>query len=156
VPDAETFTRDAIDRALSEQNPDAQASAYEMLAQVYLAGKKIPEARDAIAHALAISNPTFGTKLETRITAARVEESRSRTDAIARLRSIVWEAAARSHVLMAFEARLPLGEMELRAGQREVGRAHLASLKTDAGARGFALIARKAQAALDANSSAER
>ncbi len=72
------------------------------------------------------------------------------------LRSIVEEATARGYVWLAFEARLPLGGIEMRAGQREAGRAHLASVKTDAAGRGFALIARKAQAALDDSSSAVR
>ena len=87
---------------------------------------------------------------------ARVDESRSRTDAIAQLRSIVDEAAASGYLKLAFESRLPLAEMEVRAGQREAGRAHLARLKTDAAARGFSLIARKAQAGLDASRGAAR
>jgi hypothetical protein len=132
------------------------ASAYEVLARAYLAGKKIPEARDAIERALAVPNQPFVSQLDNRLTAALVDESRSRTDAIVRLRSIVEEATSSGYLNLAFDARLPLAEMEIRAGQREAGRAHLASLKTDAAARGFALIARKAQAALDVSSSAAR
>ena len=153
---AERFAREALERDLSEQNPSAHAAAYEMLAQAYLAGKKIPEARGAIERALAQPNQTFVSRLTNRITAALVDESRSRTDAIMRLRSIVEEATARGYVRLAFEARLPLGRIEMRAGQREAGRAHLGSVKTDAAGRGFALIARKAQAALDDSSSAVR
>jgi hypothetical protein len=95
-------------------------------------------------------------KLSSRITATVVDESQSRTDAIRRLRSLVEEATARGNLFLAFEARLPLAEIEIRAGQREIGRSHLASLEKDAAARGFGLIARKARAALDASSRAER
>jgi tetratricopeptide (TPR) repeat protein len=149
--DAERFARDALELDLSEQNPISHAAAHETLARAYLAGKKIPEARDAIARALAVPNQAFVNQLENRITAAAVDESRSRTDAIMRLRSIVEEATGSGYLRAAFEARLALAEMEIRAGQREAGRAHLASLKTDAAARGFGLLARKAQAALDAS-----
>ena len=154
--DAERFAREMLDRTLREQDPDVQATAHDILAQAYLAGKKIPEARDAIGRALALKNQTFVTKLENRTTAARVDESRSRTDAIVRLRSIVEEATASGYLRQAFEARLPLAEIEIRAGQRAAGRAHLSGLETDAAARGFALIARKAQAAVDTSSSAVR
>jgi len=154
--DAETFAREALDRALTEQSPEAQASAYDMLAQAYLSEGKIREARDAVEHALALPNRTFLTKLANRITAARVDESRSRADAIVRLRSIVEEATASGYLRLAFEARVTLGEIEIRAGQREMGQAHLASLEADAAARGFALIARRARTALDAAGSAAR
>jgi tetratricopeptide (TPR) repeat protein len=154
--DAEAFARDALDRSLKLQNPTSLADAYDTLAQAYLAGGKIADAREAAAHALALPNQSFGTKLANRITAARIEESRSRADAIARLRSIVEEATATGYLRLAFEARLPLAEIEIRAGQRDAGRAHLARLKTDAAARGSALIARKAQAALDAPRGAAR
>ena len=119
--DAERFAREALERDLSGQNPDSQAQAYDLLARAYLAGK-IPEARDAVEHALALPNQSFSTKLENRITAARVDESRSRTDAITRLRSIVEDATASGHLRLAFDARLPLAEIEIRAGQREAGR----------------------------------
>ena len=153
-PTPRRFARDALERDLNEQNPIAHAAAYETLARAYLAGKKIPEARDAIERALAVPNQAFESNLENQITAALVDESRSRTDAIVRLRSIVEEATSSGYLALAFEARLRLAEIEIRAGQREAGRARLASLKTDAAARGFALLAGKAQAALDASSSA--
>ena len=45
------------------------------------------------------------------------------------------------------EARLYLGQLELKAGRTRSGRTHLAALARDARARGFVLIARKAAAA---------
>ncbi len=46
-----------------------------------------------------------------------------------------------------FEARLALGEMEMRFGKTPAGRARLRALEKDATAKGFFLIARKAHAA---------
>lgn len=148
--DAETLVRDALDRYLKEQNPTAQAGAYNALAQTCLAEMKIREARDAVEHALALRSPSVQTRLSLAITAARVQESTSPADAIAHLRSTVDEATKRGYLRLAFEARLRLSEIEIRAGQLEVGRAHLESLKSEAGKKGFALVARKAQAALEA------
>jgi tetratricopeptide (TPR) repeat protein/TolB-like protein len=146
---AETFARDALDRWLKLQNPTLQADAYDTLAQAYLVGNNVAEARDAITRALAVPNRAFLTKLSNRVTAARVDESRARNDAIVRLRAAVDDATASGYHRAALEGRLPLAEIEMRAGQREAGRAHLLKLKADATARGFVLIARKAQAALD-------
>jgi len=42
------------------------------------------------------------------------------------------------------EARLALAEMKMKSGDRATARAHLEALKKDAAAKGFLLIARKA------------
>jgi hypothetical protein len=147
--EAERFARDALDRYLKEQNPNSQAAAYDQLAQAYLAAKKTPEARDAIEHASKLTGQTVLTRLSIAITAARADESRSRADAIKQLQATVDEATKSGYFRLAFEARLPLAEIEIRSGERGAGRAHLASLKKQAGEKGFALIARKARAALE-------
>ena len=46
-----------------------------------------------------------------------------------------------------FDARLALGETEMKSGNLTAGRAELASLERDARVKGFLLIARKAAAA---------
>jgi hypothetical protein len=45
------------------------------------------------------------------------------------------------------EARLGMGEVEMKSGDRSTGRAHLAFLQKDATSKGFLLVARKAAAA---------
>ena len=45
------------------------------------------------------------------------------------------------------EARLALGEIELKSGKSKAGRVHLAALHRDATARGFLLIAHNAATA---------
>jgi hypothetical protein len=46
------------------------------------------------------------------------------------------------------EARLALGEMELRSGNPKAGRTHLETLEEEASGQGFQLIVQKATAAL--------
>ena len=147
--EAERFARDALDRYLKEQNPNAQAAAYDRLAQSYLAGKKTSDARDAVEHASALPGQTVLTRLSIAITAARADESRSRTDAMKQLQATVDEATTSGYLRLAFEARLPLAEIEIRSGASDAGRAHLASLKKEAAEKGFGLIARKARAAVE-------
>jgi hypothetical protein len=101
-----------------------------------------------VAHASAISGQTVETRLSIAITAARADESRSPTDAIKQLQATVDEATKNGYLRLAFQARLPLGEMEMRSGARDAGRAHLLRLKKEAAEKGFGLIARKAQIAL--------
>ena len=43
-----------------------------------------------------------------------------------------------------FEARLALGEIEMKSGNRDASRATLRTLERDARAKGFLLVARKA------------
>ena len=83
-------------------------------------------------------------------------QPRSRADAIKQLQSAIDEATRSGNVRLAFNARLWRGAMEMRAGDRGAGRTHLASLKTEAAARGFGLIARNAQAAIDRSDRTER
>jgi tetratricopeptide (TPR) repeat protein len=156
VADAEQLAATALDRYLKEQNTTGQASAYDLLARVRLAGMKIPEARDAIEHAQAVPNQNFRVKLAIAMAAARMQETRSRADALGQLQSVIDEAARSGNLRLAFNARLWRGAMEMRGGDKETGRAHLASLKSEAAARGFGLVARNAQAAINASGKAER
>jgi eukaryotic-like serine/threonine-protein kinase len=144
--DAETFARNAID-LVKDEAPAYQSAYYHTLAQAYLAGMKIPEARDAIDRADALSTKNVGQTLSRSVTKARAYESKSRADAIAQLQAAITEFSNRGQPRRALDARLALGEMEIRAGQRDAGRARLASLEKDADAKGYKLVARKARAA---------
>ena len=139
--DAEQLARSALDRYLNEQNTNGQAGAYNSLARAHRAGMKITEAQDAIKHALAVPNQNFRVRLAIAMTAARMQEPRSRADAVKQLQSAIDEATRSGNLRLAFNARLWRGAMEMRAGDREAGRTHLASLKVEAAARGFGLIA---------------
>ena len=146
---AEQYARDELE-LVKDQPPDIQANAYHTLAAAYLKGMKIPEARDAIDRANALGTTSVIANLSRSVTKARAYEAASPADAIAQLKGTVAELTRRSQPRHAFDARLALGEIEMRAGQREAGRAHLASLEKDAEVKGYKLIARKTRAAREA------
>jgi hypothetical protein len=64
-----------------------------------------------------------------------------------RLNTLLVEAETIGAVSMAYEARLSLGEIEMKAGDAAAGRARLAALERDATAKGLINIATKAAAA---------
>ena len=156
IADAETLAREAVERHLKSQNPDSQAGAYDILAQAYLASGKMVEARAAVERSQAVSRTAVRTSLAIATTAARGHESRSRAEAIQQLQAIVAEATKREYVRLAFEARFHLAHMEIRSGARAVGRERLATLTTEAGQRGFGLLARKARASKPSPTSSGR
>lgn len=68
---------------------------------------------------------------------AKAAESLNRT---------ISEATRLSYTVYAFEARLALGETEIRTGHADAGGRRLAVLEKEAANAGFALMARKAAA----------
>jgi len=64
------------------------------------------------------------------------------------LTATIDDAKRSGHIRLSLVARLWLAEIEIRSGQRDLGRAHLASTAKDAGAKGLTLIARRATAAM--------
>ena len=145
--EAETLAREVLDRYLLEQNPTAQAVAYEALAGAYLAQQRIPEARDAIDRSLALVGQNVPTRLSVVTTQARAHDPRASPEAIKQLQAVIDQAQRTGFVRLALEARLALADVEIRSGMRQIGRVHLAGLEREAARRGFGLIARKARAA---------
>ena len=68
-------------------------------------------------------------------------------EAIQALETVLAEAEKIGYAPGRFEARLALGEIEMKSGKTAAGRARLEQLEKDATAKGFLLIARKAAAA---------
>ena len=63
------------------------------------------------------------------------------------LRKTLKQATTANFLGLQLDARLALGEVEIKARDGTVGRLQLASLQREAEAKGFLLIARKAAAA---------
>jgi hypothetical protein len=145
--DLERYARAVLDASVGDKSPRIYPLAYDYLAQSQLLRGNVPAAREAMAQGLAIPNVSIVVRLQLASTAARVDESRSRSDARKQLQAVADEATRKGYRTLAFNARLALGEIELRAGAREAGRTRLAALGQEAAARGFALIASKARAA---------
>jgi hypothetical protein len=68
-------------------------------------------------------------------------------EAIASLEAVSAEAARLHLADEELSTRLALGELEMKSGRTAAGRARLARLEKDAGAKGYTLIARQAHAA---------
>jgi tetratricopeptide (TPR) repeat protein/TolB-like protein len=151
APDAaEKYARDALESLLKEQNPNTQAHAYVVLAQSYVAGNKMAEARETLEQAKARQTETASLQRQVMMVAVQTDAARSPGDAIKQLQTIADESVKSGSIRTAFEARLLQAQIEVRSGQLATGRRHLASVKKDAAAKGFMLLADKAQAALDA------
>ena len=65
-----------------------------------------------------------------------------------RLEAVHREALKIGAVGLEFDARLALGEIDLRSGRSASGRARLAALERDARAKGFGFVATRAGAAV--------
>jgi hypothetical protein len=88
-------------------------------------------------------------RLPVLILAARIDAAAGRAAAAEQsLGSLLEQATAVGNVPLTLDARLALGEVELKAG-KAAGREQLSALEKDATARGFLLIAREARASLD-------
>src|SRR5207253_676917 len=110
---------------------------------------RIPTAsiRADIIHDLDIS-------LMSRMMSARIDavggNTVQRKEAAKRLNAVAQQAKTAEFVYAALEARLALGEMELKSGNPKAGRTHLETLEEDASGQGFQLIVQKATAVLGA------
>jgi tetratricopeptide (TPR) repeat protein len=147
--EAERRVAELTERDTKGQDPSADAENYELLAQAHLLSNRIAEAQTAVDRARAFPRLEVATQLKISTTAARVARHTSPKEAIAQLRAVVDEATRRRYIRLALRARLALADVELRAGDRDSAGTHLAALRDDAAARGFVLVARRAQATLD-------
>ena len=134
--------------------PDDQAAAEIVLALALLAEGNLAEAERAIARVqprLQITQDRL-LRLSAGVAAARVRAAKAAPASVAQakreLDAIVLEAANLGAVAIAFDARLALGEIEMRIGDLASGRVRLAALQRDAMAKGFHSIARKAAATI--------
>ncbi len=128
--------------------PNEKVAVWNLLARSLLAQGKKEKAQTAMNQALAYlkEHPDPGDEVLSGITRARILAASGKpsdvTRAIKNLKAIVAETAGSGQL----EARLALGEIELRSENPAAGRATLQALEKDATAKGFLLIARKAAA----------
>ncbi len=149
----EAAVRQALDIFRTQKVRDDETGAWCVLARALLAEGKTADAKDAVQHARSLAAKSQNPEIRWRaaITAARVETAgknlaRSAVVEAARneLSTIIAKSRELGYVGIELDARLALGEIEMKAGQTTAGRAHLATLETDAKAKGYNLIARKA------------
>jgi eukaryotic-like serine/threonine-protein kinase len=145
--DAERLVRDALVQFAKDKSAENETAAYATLVRALLAQHKIQEARAAAERATTLSHNSsyLSSRFEASIATALVDGSAGNVvEARRKLDEIITESGKLGFLEYHLTARLHRGELELRSGKTVAGRAYLDSLKKDAAAKGYRLIARKA------------
>lgn len=122
-----------------------EAPALAVLAEALLLQRDLSGARRAADQARALAEKTEDREMRAAVAPAlaRVEAASGQMPrALRNLRQAIDEAASLGLVAPGLEARLALGEIQLRAGSRAEGTATLQALHREAEERGFRLLAR--------------
>jgi eukaryotic-like serine/threonine-protein kinase len=124
--------------------------AYLLLSEILLAQNRVPEAQKKVAQAVQAAQSSRKRELSfmAAVGAARVQAASGNpsdvTAAERRLSQTLVEAGRSGFTLVALEARLAHGEVELNYNNHEAGIAELEALQKDASRAGLTLIAQKA------------
>ena len=150
----EATIRQTIEVFEKEKARDDEIQARCLLSRALLAEGRGAEAKESAqrARGLAVKSQNPYIRWMAAIASARIEtaakDSHSTTAAVAlkELNLVITQAHKLGFKGTELDARLALGELEIKTGHAEVGRRQLAAVEKDAAAAGFALIAHKAQA----------
>ena len=156
--DAESAANDVALEFRHEKVPEMEATADALIARAEVEQGKYDAAQRAVEQATSLSTkgqePLVRLSLAivtARTRCARQGNSAMRTtvssEALRKLRSVVAEARKYGFLGVELEARLAMGEVEMKSGLAGPGSKSLADLEKDAQAKGYGLIARKAAAA---------
>ncbi len=149
----EASVRQALEVFQAQKVRDDEIEAWCVLARALLAEGKTAAAEEAMQHArsFAAKSQSPPVHWRTAIVAAVIEtaeKNRAHSAAAGVMRKDLAAVIAKSRALgyqgIELDARLALAEMEIKAGQTAEGRAHLAAIESDAKAKGYNLVARKA------------
>jgi hypothetical protein len=125
-----------------------QALASALLARILLLQGRSAEALAMAERALSVStNADASVRLSVAVTAARIRlgaDRKSIAQVVANLKSTIATARKFGYFGTELEARLMLGEIEMKSGAVTRGRVQLRAVKKDASDRGFVVLARKA------------
>jgi eukaryotic-like serine/threonine-protein kinase len=148
--DAEAPAREAAEGFGKGKQVSSQAVAEAVLSRALLAQGKLPEAQASVERAEALSRggDDRDARFSVAIIAAQVRAASGHpAEAMKNLATVLAEATKTGFMGDQLEARLALGEIEMKSGKASVGRTHLAALEKEAAKKNFLLIARKAAAA---------
>jgi tetratricopeptide (TPR) repeat protein len=151
--EGEALARSAAEESRRGKQPDSEGIARAVRARALLAQGKLVEARSEIARSLALFAKSENRQMHLglRILEGRVSAAEGRAAAAAgTLESARREAAKVGLLGLELEARLALGEVEMKSANVAAGRARLELLQKDGSAKGFGLIARKCSEAMRA------
>ena len=150
LPSLEVDVRDANNVFQQTKRHDDEARGQAVLARVLLAEGKAAEAKTVMHRAEALASKSQNVEIRWRVAVAAartagVGENHSATLLTQRrLATIIDEAERRGFFGVELDARLALAEIEMKTGQTFVARTHLAAIETDAKAKGYDLVARRA------------
>ena len=148
---AEPLIRAAREVFRKQKDLNDEILATATLAQALLAQGKSAEAANEIASAATEKVQNEEVRLNFALAKALVHaashESTDQAVATKLLETTRAEAAKHGYAGYEFEARLALGQIEIKSGHTAAGRARLATLEKDARSKGFLLLADKATAA---------
>jgi serine/threonine protein kinase/tetratricopeptide (TPR) repeat protein len=150
---AESTARAAAQQLEKLNNVDGAALADYLLARALAAQGKMPDARAAIDKASTLTQKgddasiRLRVAIESAILRAGSGAPADVSEAKKAIQTALADATKQNLTGIQLEARLGLGEVEMKSGDHSAGRAHLAALQKDAVSKGFLLIARKAAAA---------
>jgi ATP/maltotriose-dependent transcriptional regulator MalT len=149
-PDAEAGVRQALKDYAAQDEPAARIEADVVLVRSLVAQGKLPQAQAVVTsdRNLMAQSEDWISRISFNILSSQLlTASGNSKEAMDPLQACVEKSKKSGFGQLEFEARLALGEAEIKAGYSTTGRAELASLQRDARAKGFLLIARKAAAA---------
>jgi len=151
---AQAALRGAIAEFEKERSDPESSSAYTLLSRALLMQGKLDEARAAAQRGaeLSLTSSDPALKLPAEIQQIRVEAANAKTDrrllaATRRLLSVIATANRLGYYKLECEARLLLGELELKINS-SAGQKHLKDLASETHNRGLELLARQAEGAL--------
>jgi len=147
--DAEQSVRGVIQQAQAEKEKSNEMNARTTLARSLLEQGKPKDAENEIRspEALALRGEARLLAIDVAITAARIHAANGKAPAaLQHLAQVLAEAKKLECGRCQFEARLALGELELKQS-KAAAKEHLAALEKDAIAKGFLLIASQAHTA---------
>ena len=153
--EAEAMAREAEEVLRAESAADGAALAQILLADCLLAQGKAGEAERELEKARGVAAETGSQQVAFRVAtvggrlSVRKGKGAEADSALAALAAAAANAQKAGRIGQRFEALLALHEAELELGKTTAGRAGLTALARDASAKGFGLIARKAELALD-------
>jgi tetratricopeptide (TPR) repeat protein len=154
LADGRALAQSAAAEFETEKAPRDESLAVAVVARALLGQERIPDAQRAVERAtnLLQKHHDRNAELSVALAAARVRaagSSADRASASEHLRQVMADATKTGFVRYALEARLALGELELRSGDRNAGHNQLEQLVKDANEKGFASLAHQAATVLN-------
>ena len=149
--EAELQAKQALEQFGLQNESWNQVRSYAVLSLAFVGQRKFRDARKTIRTIVvpAIKDESiYDERLSLMIAVGKVLSTTGSPQGFKYLKSALEDSKRLGYLGHEFEARMALGEIEMKSGQTEQGRARLAAVEKGARANGFSLIARQAERAM--------